>query len=246
MILARPTLVVLLQHNRLPISMQVMSQHDASTRWSGILGAAQGYPLSRDEFVRCYAHVIEAYLGARWRGSPLIAEVADSTQDVFVECLKENGALARADPGNRGGFRTYLFAIVRNVARRTEQKKMRRQEQKLPTDSSLPGGEEPANRAFDRAWAEAIMRQATRLMTENSRTGGLASQRRVELLRLRFTEGQPTRRIAQDWGMKSAQIQYEYKCARDEFRAALIDVVRQHDPRGDVDEECVRLLAQFG
>ena len=90
------------------------------------------------------------------------------------------------------------------------------------------------------------MRQATRLMTENSRTGGLASQRRVELLRLRFTEGQPTRRIAQDWGLKPAQIQYEYKCARDEFRAALIDVVRQHDPRGDVQEECVQLLAQFG
>ena len=223
-----------------------MNRDDPSTRWSVILGAAQGHCLDRDEFARRYTDVIRAYLGARWRSTPLHAEVDDSTQDVFVECFRENGALASADPGKRGGFRTYLFAVVRNVARRIEQRKIRRREQQAPTGLDLPGGEEPASRAFDRAWAESIMRQATRLMTERSRGGGAVAQRRVELLRMRFTEGQPTRRIAEDWGLKPAQIQYEYKRARDEFQAALIDVVRQHDPRGDVEEECVRLLAQLG
>ena len=135
---------------------------------------------------------------------------------------------------------------MRNVARRIEQKKTRRREQQVPSDLDFPGGEEPASRAFDRAWAVSIMRQARRLMTERSRCGGAVAQRRVKLLHMRFTEGQPTRRIAEAWGMKPAQIQYEYKCARDKFQAALIDVVRQHDSRGDVEEECARLLAQLG
>ena len=90
------------------------------------------------------------------------------------------------------------------------------------------------------------MRQAKGLMTERSRGGGAVAQRRVELLRLRFIEGKPSRWIAEDWGLKPAQIQYEYKCARDEFQAALMDVVREHDPDGDVEDECVQLLAQLG
>lgn len=42
-----------------------------STRWTLIRDAAEGVPAARDEFARRYESVIRAYLGARWRGSPL-------------------------------------------------------------------------------------------------------------------------------------------------------------------------------
>ena len=211
-----------------------------------ILGAAEGRPLDRDEFAKRYVEVIRAYLGARWRGSPLRAEIDDATQDVFLECFKENGALTRIDRERGGGFRTYLFAIARNVARRLEQRQVRSREQQAPSDLEVSGKQEPASRAFDRAWAQTIMRQATYLLTKRAQAGGATARRRVELLRMRFTDGQPTREIAEKWGLKPAQVQYEYKCARDDFQAALIDVVRQHDPDGAAEEECVRLLALLG
>jgi len=211
-----------------------------------ILGAAEGRPLDRDEFAKRYLDVIRAYLGARWRGSALHPEIDDATQDVFLECFKENGALTRIDREKGGGFRTYLFAIARNVARRLEQRQVRSRERQAPSDLEVPGKQEPASRAFDRAWAQAIMRQATYLLAKRAQAGGATAQRRVELLRMRFTDGRPTREIAEKWGLKPAQVQYEYKCARDDFQAALIDVVRQHDPDGAAEEECVRLLALLG
>jgi RNA polymerase sigma factor (sigma-70 family) len=201
--------------------------------------------MDRDEFVRRYAEVVRAYLGARWRESPLQDDIDDAAQDVFLECFRENGALARVDPAHRGGFRTFLFAVVRNVARRFEERRNRRREQRVPTGLDLPAGDSRADQAFEHAWAQSIMRLATRRLEERSLTGGDVARRRVELLRMRFTDGHPTRWIAEQWGLKPAQVQYEYKCAREEFRAALIDVVREHDPDGDVEEECGRLLSLF-
>jgi RNA polymerase sigma-70 factor (ECF subfamily) len=72
--------------------------------------------------------VIRAYLRARWRTPPLKEEVEDAVQDVFVECFKDRGVLANVNPEAAGGFRAFLFAVVRNRARATEdrhQRKMR-------------------------------------------------------------------------------------------------------------------------
>ena len=211
-----------------------------------ILGAAEGRPLAREEFARRYAAVIRAYLGARWARTPLHGEIDDAMQEVFVECFKEGGALSRADPERGGGFRTFLFGVVRNVARRFEQDKHRKRKETVPSAAEFPGHEEPASQAFDRAWAQAIMRQATHLQAERARAGGAGAQRRVELLRLRFHENKPVREIAEQWGLKATQVQYEYRCARDEFEAALLDVVRRHDPDADAMEECVRLVSLLG
>ncbi|MHC4938888.1 MAG: sigma-70 family RNA polymerase sigma factor [Planctomycetota bacterium] len=212
-----------------------------STAWTIVLGAAAGQPIAREEFARRYSQPTRAYLGARWGSSPLHSELDDATQEVFFECFKENGALARVDPDRPGGFRSFLYGVIRNVARRFEERWSRKRPDsigELPVES----GEEPASRAFDRAWAKGIMRQATELQAERARAGGEKLQRRVELLQLRFTEGLPVREIAARWEMEATQVQYEYKCARDEFQAALADVVRQHDPEGDVAAECARLL----
>ena len=115
-------------------------------------------------------------------------------------------------------------------------------DQPIASAFEVSGDEEPASRAFDREWARGIMRQATELQAERASAGGEKARRRVELLQLRFAEGLPIREIAARWEMDPPQVQYEYKCARDEFQAALTDVGRRHDPDGDAPAECARLL----
>jgi RNA polymerase sigma factor (sigma-70 family) len=212
-----------------------------STVWTMVLGAAEGQPSAREEFARRYSQATRAYLCARWGSSPLHSELDDATQEVFVECFKKNGALARVDPERPGGFRSFLYGIIRNVARRFEERWTKKRPESIG-ELPLESAEEPASRAFDRAWARGIMKQATELQGERARAGGSKLQRRVELLQLRFTEGMPIREIAALWTMEPTQVQYEYKCARDEFQAALADVVREHDPDGDAASESARLL----
>jgi hypothetical protein len=72
--------------------------------------------------------------------------------------------------------------------------------------------------------------------------------RRVELLRLRFHDGLPIREIARLWGCDADAVHREYARARQEFRAALSDVVAYHHPEsssGEIERECASLLALF-
>ena len=50
----------------------------------------------------------------------------------------------------------------------------------------LPAAEEPLSRAFDRAWARAILKQAAALQAERAQARDERAVRRVEILRLRF------------------------------------------------------------
>ena len=84
-----------------------------STRWTVTQRAAAGSAPDRDEFVRRYSPVIGAYLGARWRHTPLFDQVEDAAQQVFMDCFKVDGALGRADPERAEGFRAFLYGIVR-------------------------------------------------------------------------------------------------------------------------------------
>jgi len=91
-----------------------------STCWTVIQAAAAGNAEERGRFARHYERAIRAYLGARWRGSRLLPQVDDAVQEVFVECFKCGGVLDRADQKRSGGFRPFLYGVVRNVARRLE------------------------------------------------------------------------------------------------------------------------------
>ena len=88
------------------------------TCWTLIAGAAAGDRGEQDLFVRHYAPVVRAYLGARWRDHRLRSELDDAAQEVFLECLREGGALSRATPGRPGGFHAFLLGVVRHVALR--------------------------------------------------------------------------------------------------------------------------------
>lgn len=210
---------------------------DDATCWTLIRAAAAGDATARDRFARVYLPVVRAYLLARWRGGG--REVDDAAQDVFVECFKAGGILARAEADRPGGFRAFLFGAVRNVAARYESR--RRTGQPLPAD--LPADDPTLSRAFDRAWAVSLLKEAGRVQAAAADTD--SARRRVEVLRLRYQDGRPIRDIAALWGEDSAKLYHEYATARDEFRSALRQVIAFHHPSGtpaEWDATCRDLL----
>jgi RNA polymerase sigma-70 factor (ECF subfamily) len=58
-----------------------------------IRGAAAGLRHDREEFARKYQPVVRAYLGARWRQSPLAAHVDDAIQDVLLVVMRKLDAV---------------------------------------------------------------------------------------------------------------------------------------------------------
>jgi RNA polymerase sigma factor (sigma-70 family) len=215
-----------------------------STCWTVIQAAAAGSARERAVFARRYGPVVRAYLMARCRSPQSQHELDDATQEVFVECFKAGGVLQRADP-DRGDFRAFLFGAVRNVALRLDRARARQREQppdKLDLDDVADDDPSPS-RAFERAWATALFREAGRLQEEKAKIIGAAARRRAELLRLRFQESLPIRNIARRWGVDAASLHHEYARARQEFKAALMEVVAFHHPgAADVEEACADLL----
>src|SRR5262245_53461076 len=70
-----------------------------STCWTVIRAAAAGSPADREELGRRYLGVVRAYLAARWRGSARRDDLDDATQEVFVECFRQGGAVEAAGAG---------------------------------------------------------------------------------------------------------------------------------------------------
>lgn len=210
-----------------------------ATCWTLIGAAAGGDAAARGDFARRYQPVARHYFDARWQTSPLRSAVDDAVQDVFVECFKPNGVLGKANASPGDGFRPFFHGVLRNVARRHEEK--HRPVVPLPEDQ--PADESSLGRAFDRAWARALLREAARVQAELA--DDERKRRRVELLRLRFQDGLPIRDIAARWNEDAAKVHHEYATARDEFRTALTRVVAFHLPSAtpdQLDDACRGLL----
>lgn len=210
--------------------------------------AVAGDEEARSAFADCYFAVVRAYLGARWRTGPIRERIDDAVQDVFLECFRDSGALQRLDETRSSGFRTFLYGIVRNVARRHEERLGHAREINPPSEFEPPPPSEPVDtvsRAFDRAWAQGILDRAAARHRSRARLDGEAGQRRVDLLHLRFGEGRPVREIAKMWGADATVLHEQLRKARKEFKLALREEVRFHLPgAGDaVDQECLRLLS---
>jgi RNA polymerase sigma-70 factor (ECF subfamily) len=222
--------------------------HTLTTSWTLIEAASEGKHPAGEEFARRYAPVIRAYLTARWRNSPLMMEIEDAVQEVFVECFKKGGALGKAEQDRPGGFRAFFFGLVRNMALKFEAKKQRQSlvhapggveaEQLADAEASLSG-------VFDRAWAKAIMKEAANRQAERARISGDGAVRRVDLLRLRFQEGLPIREIATLWQVDPARLHHEYAKARKEFEVALREILaRDHaGTEGEVNRVLADLLS---
>jgi len=214
-----------------------------------IYAASQGEAAQRDAFTRRYAPVVRAYLLARWRGSPLIQETNDACQEFFVDCFRQGGPLVRAQRGRDGGFRAFLFGIIRNVALRWEQRGARAHARSTAEEfdfDRVESDEADPQLAFDRAWATALLSEASVQQANNARQSGPAAEKRIELLRLRFREGLPIREIAKLWETDAARLHHEYAKARDEYSQALYEVVAFHRPEAlaaEIRRECLELLA---
>jgi RNA polymerase sigma-70 factor (ECF subfamily) len=222
-----------------------------STCWTVIRGAAAGSGAERTQVVTTYTPAIRAYLLARWRGTPHAQSVDDAAQEVFLACFREGGALERADPSMAGGFRAYLYGIVRNVAREFEKRRARRPVQRLDSalaEDGLPADDASLSRVFDRSWAVTIMTEAAEAQRRAAESKGPDAVRRVELLRLRFREDLPIREIAVRWNEDAALLHREYAAARREFQEALLDVILFHRPgsRERARDEARELLAMLG
>ena len=211
-----------------------------STCWTVIRAAAAGSPADREELARRYLGVVCADLGARWRGSALRPDLDDAVQEVFVECFRQGGAVEVAGAGKAPGFRAFLYGVVRNVARRFESRLVRAAGP-LPDVASEEASQ---SRLFERTWAQAVMAEAARLQQQRAAERGGEAVQRVELLRLRFEENLPIRAIAERWGVDAARLHHAYALARQEFRAALLEVVAFHQPGSpaEVEQEAAGLL----
>ncbi len=204
-----------------------------STCWTVIRAAAAGSPTDREELAHRYLGVVRAYLADRWRGSVLRDGLDDASQEVFVECFREGGAVEVAGAGRVPSFRAFLFGVIRNVARRFESRPVRATGP-LP---DIAADEASQSRLFDRTWARALMAEAAQMQRELAAESGPEAIQRVELLRLRFEEKLPIRTIAERWDVDPGRLHHAYALARKEFRAALLEVVAFHQPGSPVELE---------
>lgn len=219
-----------------------------TTCWTMIAGAASGRPDEQERFVATYGRAIRDFLIARsGRGTPVL-DIEDAVQEVYLECLREGGALEKANPHRPGGFRPFLFGVVRNVARRIEGRRAGRREVNPHSDLVRNGQtdvESDPRHVFDRSWARTMVREARARLRERATEGDEAARRQFELLRLRYEEGKPVRVIATEWGEPAQRLHHELGRAKKAFQDALRQVVAFHLPgtSSEIDHECRALLA---
>jgi RNA polymerase sigma factor (sigma-70 family) len=219
--------------------------HGDETCWTLIHAAAAGDRPPRAEFARVYESAMRSYFAARWRPPHLRQRIDDAVQESFLECFRAGGALERADAERAGGFRAFLYGVLRNVALRVEARSARDAADTLQTAINAPT-EAHLSEVFDRSWAAALMRQAAEIQRRRAAAEGPEAQRRIELLHLRFHEGLRIREIAKRWQMEPLPLHRQYARARQEFHDALRAAIRFHAPdTTNIDEECERLLASL-
>ena len=140
-----------------------MSQPEDSqaTCWTLIQSASAGSEEDREQFAARYVAIVRMYLAHRWRGTSMLSELDDAIQEVFLELFREGGVLDVVQERRPNSFRSFLYGVSRNVARRRE-KDIGRQRRRYPAvdiDPERHEAEEASqSRVFDRAWAQAIFR----------------------------------------------------------------------------------------
>lgn len=214
-----------------------------------IRAAAIGDSAARSTFANKYQATIRSYLELRWRGRVLADEIDDAVQEVFIECLKPGGVLERAD-ADQGELRGLLRRVAQNVARRFEERGVKRgwvQPAESAWLAEVQGDDPGQATVFDRCWAHSIIEDASLRFRELAAQDGEPGQRRVELLERRFGSNEPIRAIAAAWGLPAQDLHNAYKKARKEFYQCLREVISFHRPDStDLELECRKVLEMIG
>ncbi len=213
-----------------------------TTNWNVVLSASQPHHDARTEFAVRYAPVIRRYLAGRWRIPSDAPRIDDALQDVFVECFKHGGALERVLPGGDGGFRAYLFAVTRNVAREFE--RQRRCDPLLDADARPDHGQDRPSVTFDRSWAREIAREAMREFGSTSRRPEERLQ--FETVRLRFQQELLPREIAARLdGLTARRVSKLIETGMRRYEECLYRVLQRRNPaasRYDLAQTCRGVL----
>ena len=223
-----------------------------STSWSEVRAAAAGDDSARAAFASRYAAFVRDALTRRWRGSWRAGLVDDAVQEVFVECFKPEGVLFKAAPEEGPGFRVYLAAVVRNVARRLEDRASRDWARRASVTGgleSIDGAAGTNSIALDREWARSLVVDAAAEQRQRALSISERAVLRADLLELHYGEGVPVPQIAEQWRVDAAWIHHQLPKAKAEFRRALEQVLRDRSPGAGVDlerriEELMGLLEQ--
>jgi RNA polymerase sigma factor (sigma-70 family) len=220
-----------------------------STCWTMVTAAAGGDQHARVRFTDIYLDVVRCYLAARWRDRPALRDLDDAVQDVFLECFRSGGALARLSRHGSGAFRTFLYAVVRNVALRHEDRIRAGRQVAFAEAGGVPeppAGDATPSVAFDRAWARTVLARARDRQRRAAHQED--ARRRVELLDLRFGDGLGIKEIAERWEMEPERVHTMYRRARAEFKLALFDELAFHGHAdvSAVEGEAMRLLSLLG
>lgn len=224
-----------------------MSSRFDSTCWTEIIGAARGDPQLRDVFCRRYEPVIRAYLSVRWRIGAEREEIADATQEVFLQCLRSDGALERLDPTRPGGLRAFLYGVTARVASVLERQRQRwnRSNARPAFDpDSVERSDVTLSAAFDRAWAAMVGREARRLLVARAAKGGESARRRLYCLEQRYFHGRPPREIAVALGIDAQRVSEHLHDAKGEYRAALLEIMAGYFPQAserELADRCAEL-----
>lgn len=220
---------------------------EQSTSWE-LIRTARDDPGAREAVARQYSPFVRALLARRWSSGPLRQQIEDATQEVFVEFLRSGGVLEKAHPSNGARFRAYLAGVVRNVARRIEERERGRQRREASVQPELFAHPQTSpSRAFDRRELKALLREAAREMERRAPSISESARVRVEILRLRFREDLPIRAIADRLDRDPKWVHHQYAKARTEFGRELRNILRRRTPGYAVDAEaqCMSLLGLF-
>jgi RNA polymerase sigma factor (sigma-70 family) len=213
-----------------------------TTSWEIIQGAARGDTSAQAEFAAIYGVPLRAYfrsLQGRYLSRGI--DVDDLVQDVFVECMKREGALTRADAG-RGPFQYFLRGVAHNVAMRAVAGPVHHLSADTEAMDMLVAEDLTASRVFDREYAQAILLRARALMAQSS------DERLGEILRLRSEEGLSLGEVAARLNMTAQMVRNLNEKARAAFERTLLQVLESDDPsatRGEVvarAKDLIRLL----
>jgi DNA-directed RNA polymerase specialized sigma24 family protein len=205
-----------------------------TTSWSLIRRAAAGDAEDRERFAARYAPVIRGYFSTRWH-LPLSHErVQDASQEVFVQCFRQGGVLASANPELGSGFQAFLYGVARrigaNLDRRLGHLKAKEIDGHSDFDECAISSELALSKSFDRAWASLV---------------ALAG---LEALQLQFFEGLQPREIAERRGVAAEAIYESLRLAKKDFRAAFVEVMATYNPHcteAELKQKCIDLVAHL-
>ena len=222
-----------------------------TTRWSLLLAAGAddaGARLALEELCRIYRPAVLAWLRGRGHGR---TEAEDLTQGFFVRFIEKR--LFESAIPDRGRFRTYLRTALHHFVVNAQEyaSTARRQARQSNVDvdpESLSAAEGDApDRAFERAWALALVQRAMqRLRREAVEAGKADLFKRLQHCLVEAPDSREYARIAEEFGTRSNTI----AVAAHRLRKRLQDLVRDEialtvSDESEIDAEYATIAASL-